>query len=90
MKKIFLLFAVFASLLFTSCNRIAVWGGDGELLVDEVTLETSSSRKKIGKYRIHCIVLNGYRRTIGRNCEDYIVFNSDSLYNVADTIYIGR
>ena len=72
------------SLLFTSCH-ITVWGGDGELLVDEVTLETSS-RKEIGKYRVHCVVINGY----GDNLTDYITINTDSLYRVGDTIYIGK
>lgn len=72
------------SLLFTSCH-LNVWGGDGELLVDEVTLEISS-RKEIGKYRVHCVVLNGYQEMLS----DYITINTDSLYRVGDTIYIGK
>jgi len=87
MKKTLILFAVFVSLLFTSCHNY-VWGGDGELLVDKVTLETQ--HKELGKYRVNCIVLNGYRKTINEQHTDYIEFNSDSLYRVGDTIYIGK
>jgi hypothetical protein len=87
MKKRFILFAIFVSLLFTSCHT-SVWGGDGELLVDRVTLETQ--HKDLGRYKVHCIVLNGYRKTINTGNTDYIEFNSDSLYRVGDTIYIGK
>ena len=90
MKKTLILFAIFVSLLFlfTSCH-FTVWGGDGKLLVDEVTLETGSN-EEIGKYRVHCIVINGYLKTSGENFTDYITFNTDSLYKVGDTIYIGK
>lgn len=87
MKKIFILLSL-VSLLFTSCN-LDVWGGDGELLIDKVTLETGS-HKEIGKYRIRCVAINGYRKTSGDILADYITFNTDSLYRVGDTIYIGK
>lgn len=88
MKKTLILFAIFVSLLFTSCH-LSVWGGDGELLVDNVTLETTH-HKELGKYKVHCIVLNGYRKTLNEGYADNIEFNTDSLYRVGDTIYIGK
>ena len=89
MKKIFILLSLIL-LLFTSCNlNIEVWGGDGELIVDGVTLETGS-HKEIGKYRVHCVAINGYQKTSGDMLADYITFNTDSLYSVGDTIYIGK
>ena len=75
MKKTLILFAIFVSLLF--------------LFTSEVTLETGSN-EEIGKYRVHCIVINGYLKTSGENFTDYITFNTDSLYKVGDTIYIGK
>lgn len=87
MKKIFILLSL-VSLLFTSCH-FDVWGGDGKLLIDEITLETGSN-KKIGKYKVHCVILNGYLKTSGENMADYITINTDSLYRVGDTIYIGK
>lgn len=89
MKKIVVLFTVLVSLTLTSCHNI-MWGGDGVLLVEKVSLETKPSHSTLGKYKVECIVLNGYRETLGGRWTDYIWFNSDSLYNVGDTIYIGR
>jgi hypothetical protein len=88
--KLILLVAIFVSLLFlfSKCH-IDVWGGDGELLVDEVTLETGP-HKETGKYRVQCVILNGYRKTCGDILADYIIINTDSLYKIGDTIYIGK
>lgn len=87
MKKNILLGIAVLAFLFSSC-RNRVWGGDGELVVEEVRVETNRNHADMGRYVVTCRIVRGYGETIGSYFADNIYFNTDSLYHVGDTIYI--
>jgi len=79
MKKFTLILVLLLSLICTACeNNLRV--EKGILIVKRVRLETHPGLKKVGKYNVQ----------IESTCPkgQCIIFNTDSIYNPGDTLYI--
>lgn len=78
------------AIMMTSCRHLTVWGGDGIMVVESVERETVDERISQGKYVVKLKILKGYNETMGDLYTDYVIINTDSMFNVGDTLYLKR
>lgn len=87
MKNKIIIFGLFAlaSFLTTACNRCE-WGGDDVFVISAIK-NSDSFRKNFGRYEYRVAAIHGYGKDRPQFM-DYIIFNSDSVYHIGDTLYL--
>jgi len=81
MKKLTLILTLFLCLICTSCTE-SMWTGKDTYVVTQIETATDQDYVELGKYKVTAQCQGTPPR--------FIIFNTDSIYNPGDTLYIKK